>query len=141
MSELIGTSDSYSVGFYCELCGNSQGVNTGVAFPQLRLCNECKETLCNLIKEKKGSPINPIDDSINHTVPHNIEWIKKNQFVPVEGEYYWVIIPRPDSTVGFYVPYTACYTDGLYRGQCEGDMPELDNPNISHVAKIVYPSK
>jgi hypothetical protein len=68
-----------------------------------------------------------------------ITWVKKEEFNPIEGEWYWVIIPNELSRVGFYVPYSAMYVNGKYKQGEEGEQVEIDNANISHVAKIVYP--
>jgi hypothetical protein len=68
-----------------------------------------------------------------------IKWVKKEDFNPIEGEWYWVIIPNQNTKTGFFVPYPAMFKDGYYCGETENELIELDNEKISHVSKIVYP--
>jgi len=70
----------------------------------------------------------------------SISWVKKEEFTPIEGEWYWVIIPNPNSEIGFYIPYSAMFKDGFYSPMTEGELVEIDNEKISHVSLIVYPS-
>ena len=73
------------------------------------------------------------------TVGSSIFWVKKENFKPVEGQFYWVIIPNPESNTGFYIPYSAQYRNGYYVTGEENEAVEIDNDNISHVSLIVYP--
>lgn len=73
-------------------------------------------------------------------VGSSISWVKKENFTPIEGQFYWVIIPNSESDTGFYIPYSAQYKDGYYVEGREGELVELDNKDISHVSLIVYPS-
>jgi hypothetical protein len=73
-------------------------------------------------------------------VGSSISWVKKEEFTPIEGEWYWVIIPNPNSEIGFYIPYSAVYRNGFYITVNENELVEIDNAEISHVSLIVYPS-
>jgi len=90
------------------------------------------------MKETNNLPQNP---PLQQTaVGSSISWVKKEEFTPIEGEWYWVVIPNPDSEIGFYIPYSAMYKDGFYRVMTESELVEIDNAGISHVSLIVYPS-
>jgi hypothetical protein len=83
----------------------------------------------------------PQSPSLKQTaVGSSISWVKKEDFTPIEGQFYWVIIPNPESDTGFYVPYSAQYKDGYYVTDQENEAVEIDNAGISHVSLIVYPS-
>lgn len=73
-------------------------------------------------------------------VGNSIYWVKKEEFKPIEGQFYWVVIPNPKSDIGFYIPYSAQYKDGYYVTDQENEAVKIDNAAISHVSLIVYPS-
>lgn len=73
-------------------------------------------------------------------VGSSIYWVNKEDFKPIEGQFYWVIIPNPESDTGFYIPYSAMYKDGYYITDQDNELVEIDNAAISHVSLIVYPS-
>ena len=90
------------------------------------------------MQETNNLPPNP---PLQQTaVGSSISWVNKEEFTPIEGEFYWVIIPNPESKTGFYIPYSAMFKDGYYVTDQENEAVEIDNAAISHVSLIVYPS-
>jgi len=70
-----------------------------------------------------------------------IKWVKKEDFKPLENEWYWAIIPKKKPSKGYCVPFTVVYEDNKYKtAYAMGDEAhESNTKKISHVAEIVYP--
>ena len=70
----------------------------------------------------------------------NIKWTPKNDFQPVDGKWYWAIIPKEDGS-GWYNPQTARYNNGeYYVWTTKNDVPHLmPMPKFTHIAEIIYP--
>lgn len=69
-----------------------------------------------------------------------VKWTPKNEFTPVDGQWYWAIIPKEDGS-GWYLPQQAKYYNGEYHVWItRNDVPTLmQMPKFTHVAEIIYP--
>jgi hypothetical protein len=75
----------------------------------------------------------------NKVIDNSFSWTKKEVFAPIENEWYWAIIPNPNSKTGYYIPFPVIYKNGTYMTGVDGELNDIDTDRISHLASIVYP--
>lgn len=71
---------------------------------------------------------------------NGVKWMPKNEFQPVDGEWYWAIIPKENGS-GWYLPQQAKYYNGEYHvWTTRNDVPTLmQMTKFTHIAEIIYP--